>query len=135
LSFGGSLNRHRSDPNCCPNVRRARFSPLDVTTGTEWSGHTKRLFNALGIGTPEFPTDGLQSPIQKPQNWFGVNLQHAAFCNSNFGRDLLATVDPVKPILYSPFKVDHFVKEMKGAKGFSAQFFAEPECLFVLDPK
>jgi len=74
------LVRKWSTSVCCFPTLRGRFLLdftrrllLDVATGTEWSAHTMRLFYALGVDTPEFPTD-------------------ATSCGSHYGRNLLAGI-------------------------------------------
>lgn len=89
------------------------------------------LFKSLAVAAPEVPTNEDLLAIRKPTDWFRVNLQHAMFCASQFGRNLLADVDICSPVLHSEFTIEHFVTEMAKARGFSAEFFSEPEYLFL----
>jgi hypothetical protein len=136
LNAAGLIRKWGTSVCCFPTLRGrflldfTRRLLLDVAAGVQWSEQTKRLFRSLGMTSPEFPIDGLHSTIQKPQSWFGVNLQHAGFCGTQWGRDLLAGIDPAKPVLHSRFMIDQFLSEMAAAKGFSSRFFSEPEYLF-----
>jgi hypothetical protein len=59
-----------------------------------------------------------------------LNLFHAKSCETQFHKPLLEGVDLDQPKLYSEFDVDGFVKQMNGAKGFTAESFEEPDYLF-----
>jgi hypothetical protein len=136
LNAAGLIRKWDTSVCCFPTLRGrflldfTRRLLLDVQARAEWSVQTNRLFGALGMDVPEFPADGLRSTIKKPQGWFEVNLQHAAFCGSRWDRDLLAGLDPANAILHSRFSIDRFLKEMAIWKGFSSKFFSEPEHLF-----
>lgn len=137
LNAAGLVRRWSSSVCCFPTIRGrflldfTRRLLLDVHSARGWSLQTMSLFNSLGVAVPEFPVDGISSRNVRPSDRFGGNLLHASFCNSHYGRNLLADVDLGKPVFYSQFIVEHFVKEMALAKGFSADFFSEPEYLFV----
>ncbi|MBV9300986.1 MAG: hypothetical protein JOY53_02610 [Acidobacteriaceae bacterium] len=136
LNAAGLVRKWDTSACCFPTLRGrflldfTRRLLLDIAAGSEWSSQTKRLFRALGMVTSDFPMDGIHSTRRKPRGWFGVNLQHADLCGSQWGRDLLAGIDPAKPVLHSRFRIDQFLREMAIAKGFSSRFFSEPEYLF-----
>ena len=135
LNAAGFIRRYEV---CCFPTIRGRFLLdftrrllVDVRNSAGWSLQTAQLFDRLGAPVPQFPVDELSPGSVPASDKFCVTLLHAMYCNSHFGRDLLAEVDLRKPVLYSQFFVDRFIREMALARGFSAEFFSEPEYFFV----
>jgi len=136
LNAAGFVRRMSGGVLCFPTIRGrflldlTRRLLVDVHNARGWSIQTTRLLECLGIVLPEFPVDGISSESIQPSDKFAGNLLHATFCKDHFGRDLLADIDLRKPVLYSQFLIEHFIKEAGIARGFSADFFSEPEYLF-----
>ena len=110
-----------------------RLSHSVCLSGVIYHNRTSRarLLERLGIVGPEFPFGGLSSRAVNAPDAFGRALLPAMICKSHFERDLPADVDLHRPALYSQIAVEHFIKEMGRARGFSAEFFSEPEYLFL----
>jgi hypothetical protein len=135
LNAAGFIRRYGV---CCFPTIRGRFLLdftrrllVDINNSSGWSFQTVQLFDGLGTPIPSFPFNEIKPGSVPASDEFGVTLLHAMHCNSHFGRDLLAKVDLHKPVFYSQFLVDHFITEMLLARGFSAEFFSEPEYFFV----
>jgi hypothetical protein len=79
---------------------------------------------------PAFPETPGDTSALKHSDAFGSNLVHARFCASHFGRDLLDGIDCESPVLYSDFPLEGLIHRMADHRGFSYEFFAEPEFLF-----
>ena len=82
------------------------------------------------MGHPLFPEREINASTVKASDKFAGNLLHAKRCESQFGRDLLDGVDRRSPTLYSDFPIEGLMHQMKHDRGFSYEFFAEPEFLF-----
>jgi hypothetical protein len=100
---------------------------LDIEQRADWSSPTRFLLDALGMDIPPFPED---TSTLKHSDPFASNLVHAGFCASHFGRDLLDGIDRDSPVLYSDFPLEDLIHRMADHRGFSYEFFAEPEFLF-----
>jgi hypothetical protein len=103
---------------------------LDSKASDSWSNETRMLFKALDMKVPQFLNISEVTPRRIVLDPFHVNLLHAESCETRFHKPLLEGVDPKQPKLYSEFDVGAFVKQMSGAKGFSAESFEEPDSLF-----
>jgi hypothetical protein len=104
---------------------------LDIDQRAGWGSPTRFLLDALGMDVPAaFPEAPIDPSTLKDSDPFRSNLLHAEFCESHFGRDLLDGIDRDSPVLHSDFPLDGLVHRMADHRGFSYEFFAEPEFLF-----
>jgi hypothetical protein len=94
--------------------------------GDGWAPDTLPTLQKLGISQPEFPV----TLSREPQANVERLLVHSVACEQQFGRDLLADVDPAAPHFYSNFDWKAFLERIDGVPGVTGNIFDEPEFLF-----
>ena len=94
--------------------------------GDGWASETLPLLQKLGIRELDFPGSLSHAP---QANVEGL-LIHSVQCEQQFGRDLLAGVDPAAPHFYSTFDWKAFLALVADIPGVTRDVFDEPGFLF-----
>ena len=95
----------------------------------DWSDELKLVFSYLNVLVPT--QEELQSP--SPLTNFTATILYGECCNTLFGRDLLADIDPKNPVFYSDYQLPDVNEIFYTYGGFTKRFFSEPESLFFID--
>ena len=104
--------------------RRLMF---ESKTRMECAPETRTILGFLGVTDYSFHAD--ISDASPPQTELRRLLNHCAHCYTEFGRDLLADVDPANPRFYSRFEKATLLQHLVGVPGVTAAIFDDPASL------
>lgn len=135
LVAAGFVRRIPRTNLCIPTVKGRLM--LDLTRrllfewrnrGKEWAPETQQILSALGVDEVGIPQELLDDRKEGSSCLADILLD--AQYRASYGRDLLAGIDPEKPVFYSQFQWQHIFAKLRGVPGVSPAIFDDPSSMF-----
>lgn len=134
LVAGGFVRRVVRSMVCIPTIKGRLMLDLsrrllfEFQSGEEWMPETRSVLAILGVRDPKSPRDLMPDPFEGGD--LAQLLYHCIQCRTQFGRDLLARIDPEKPVFHSVFEWQNLFQSIAAIPGVSADVFDDPDSQF-----
>jgi hypothetical protein len=136
LAASGFVRRIPRTNVCIPTVKGRLMLDLSrrllfewKSGGKEWAPETRQILAALGLEESIIPQELLVNERQEDAYLSNI-LFHAECCRSEYGRDLIAKIDPANPTFYSEFQWQHIFSKVADIPGVSTAIFDDLPALF-----
>jgi hypothetical protein len=134
LTAAGFIRRVANSNVCIPAIKGRLMLDLsrrllfEFQSQGGWTPETRSILGVLGLPNPKSPHELNSMPFASDD--LRRLLEHCVYCRTEFGRDLLASIEPGSPVFHSEFEWQHIFAKIAAIPGVSSEVFDEPASLF-----